>query len=86
MVEFMDRVVVIDTETTGLSPTEGGVMFVEILRIYNNYVMTDSKKLKNKGSSKKPLTPAQKLGLADKQYSIQDILSFSAFKEFKEGR
>lgn len=59
------------------------VMLVEILRVYNNYVMTDFKKLKNKGSNKKPLTPAQKLGLAAKPYSIQDILSFSALKEFK---
>lgn len=58
-------------------------MLVEILRAYNNYVMTDSKKLKNKGSSRKPLTPAQKLRLADRSHSIQDILSFSAFKEFK---
>ncbi|WP_172560610.1 hypothetical protein [Vibrio parahaemolyticus] len=59
------------------------VMLVEILRAYNNYVMTDAKKLKNKSSSKKPLASAQKLGLADKPYSIQDILSFSAFNEFK---
>ena len=60
------------------------VMLVEILRVYNNYIITDSKKLKNKGSKQEPLTPAQKLGLAKKRYSIQDILSFSAFKEFKE--
>jgi hypothetical protein len=62
------------------------VMLVEILLVYNNYVMTDSKELKNKGINTEPLTPAQKLGLADKQHSIQDILSFSAFREFKENR
>jgi len=57
------------------------VMLVEILRVYNNYVITDSKKLKNKGISTEPLTPAQKLGFADDICSIKDILSFSIAKK-----
>ncbi|WP_068544604.1 exonuclease domain-containing protein [Thalassotalea crassostreae] len=53
------------------------VMLLEILRVYNNYVLTDEKTLKNKKSVKTPLTPAEKLGIANKQYTISDILDFT---------
>lgn len=53
-------------------------MMIEILRVYNNYVLTDEKSLKNKkSSSTKPRTPAQKLGLVDNIFDIYDILEFS---------
>lgn len=51
-------------------------MLIEIFRVYNNYVLTDKKTLKNKKSQLKPTTPAQKIGLATKAYQIEDILSF----------
>ncbi|MGR5554628.1 exonuclease domain-containing protein [Vibrio alfacsensis] len=54
------------------------VMLVEILRVYNNYVITDSKKLKNKGIAKGALTPAQKIGIANRAYKINDILKFTS--------
>jgi transposase-like protein len=53
------------------------VMLLEILRVYNNYVLTDEKTLRNKKSTTKPRTPAEKLGMADKRYSIEDILNFT---------
>jgi DNA polymerase III epsilon subunit len=52
-------------------------MLVEVFRVYNNYVHTDAKKLKNKKSKAPPTTPAQKIGFASKGYSVDDILSFS---------
>ena len=52
-------------------------MLVEIFRVYNNYVHTDAKTLKNKKSRVPPTTPAQKIGFASKVYSVDDILSFS---------
>ncbi|MFT5277376.1 MAG: energy-converting hydrogenase A subunit M [Glaciecola sp.] len=53
------------------------VMLIEILRVYNNYVLTDEKSLKNKGLSFTPRTPAQKIGFADQKYRIEDILDFT---------
>lgn len=44
-------------------------------------IITDSKKLKNKGIQHKPRTPAQKLGIANKSYKISDILKFSSVRE-----
>ncbi|TRX57302.1 exonuclease domain-containing protein [Thalassomonas sp. M1454] len=53
-------------------------MLIEILRVYNNYVLTDEKTLKNaKVRGVKPTTPAQKLGLAKCHFSIEDILNFN---------
>jgi hypothetical protein len=52
-------------------------MLVEIFRVYQNYVHTDKKTLKNKKSKRQPSTPAQKIGLASKTYDVDDILSFS---------
>lgn len=53
-------------------------MMIEIMRVYNNYVLTDEKSIKNKKScSTKPKTPAQKLGLMDCAFDIYDILEFS---------
>jgi hypothetical protein len=46
-------------------------MMIEILRVYNNYILTDEKKIKNKKNcNKQPKTPAQKLGLVDKVFDI----------------
>ena len=53
------------------------VMLIEILRVYNNYVLTDEKSLKNKGLSSTPRTLAQKIGFADQKYRIEDILDFT---------
>jgi DNA polymerase III epsilon subunit len=52
-------------------------MLVDIFRVYHNYVHTDKKTLRNKKSNANPKTPAQKLGLARKVYSVDEILSFS---------
>lgn len=56
-------------------------MMIEIIRIYNNYVLTDAKSLKNKKyyttNPKNPKTPAQKIGLVNKAFDIYDILEFS---------
>lgn len=46
-------------------------MLLEIRRVYNNYVLTDSKKLRNKVVKTKHRTPAQKLGIAEKGYEEQ---------------
>ncbi|WP_372811909.1 hypothetical protein [Pseudoalteromonas nigrifaciens] len=53
-------------------------MMIEIMRVYNNYVLTDEKSIKNKKScSAKPKTPAQKIGLMDNTFDIYNILEFS---------
>jgi DNA polymerase III epsilon subunit len=52
-------------------------MLIEIFRVYNNFILTDAKTLKNKKSSRTPTTPAQKLKLANKAYNVEDILQFS---------
>jgi len=58
-------------------------MLVEIFRVYNNYVMTDKKKLtKNKnGKPSNAETPAQKLGLVDNPFSIYDIIEYTPARE-----
>ncbi|RLV58717.1 hypothetical protein D5018_15775 [Parashewanella curva] len=56
-------------------------MLIEIMRVYNNYILTDEKSIaKKKGCTDIPQTPAQKLGLVDTVYSIYDILDFSVGK------
>ncbi len=59
------------------------VMLLEILRVYLNYVVDDEKTLKNKKykQGERPLTPAQKIGFADKKYTIEEILDFTAANE-----
>lgn len=53
-------------------------MMIEIMRVYNNYVLTDEKSIKNKKScSDTPKTPAQKIGLVNNSFDIYDILEFS---------
>lgn len=52
-------------------------MLIEIFRIYNNFVLTDAKTLKNKKSIRIPTTPAQKIGLAGRAYDVDDILKFN---------
>lgn len=53
-------------------------MMIEIMRVYNNYVLTDEKSIKNKKAySGNPKTPAQKIGLVDKVFDIYDIIDFS---------
>jgi hypothetical protein len=59
------------------------VMIIEILRVYNNYVLTDEKSLKNKGVIQVATTPAQKLGIADKKYTIEEILDFTVASKIK---
>ncbi|MDW1964071.1 exonuclease domain-containing protein [Vibrio sp. Vb0587] len=53
------------------------VMLLEILRVYLNYTVNDKKILDNKKSKRAPMTPAQKIGFADKKYTIDDILDFT---------
>lgn len=53
-------------------------MLIEILRVYNNFILTDEKSIKSRKYSKRtPKTPAQKLGLVDDIFDIHDILEFS---------
>jgi hypothetical protein len=53
-------------------------MLIEIVRVFNNFILTDEKSIKNKkGLGKTPTTPAQKIGLANKPFDIHDILEFS---------
>lgn len=53
-------------------------MLIEMLRVYNNYVLTDEKTLRNKGVKfLTPMTPAQKLGIAEQRYTVKDIINFS---------
>jgi DNA polymerase III epsilon subunit len=57
-------------------------MLIEISRVFNNFVLTDAKAIKNKrGYKRKPTTPAQRLGLVDEQFDIYDILEFSVANE-----
>lgn len=55
---------------------------IEIMRVYNNFCRTNEKSLKIKKSAEKPSTPAQRIGIVDKVFTAQDILSFSYHKEF----
>jgi DNA polymerase III epsilon subunit len=57
---------------------------IEIMRVYNNFCRTNEKSLKIKKSAEKPSTPAQRMGIADKVFTAQDILSFSYHKEFSD--
>ncbi|WP_371376276.1 hypothetical protein [Thalassotalea aquiviva] len=57
-------------------------MLIEMSRIFNNFVLTDYKQIKNKrGCKRKPTTPAQRLGLVDGQFDIHDIIEFSVANE-----
>lgn len=62
------------------------MMLLEIFRVFMNYVHTDFNNLEKKGGKRKYIeraskTPAQKLGLVNKRYSVKDILEFSAARE-----
>ena len=53
-------------------------MLIEIFRVFNNFVLTDEKTIKNeKNCNRKPLTPAQTIGLVEHTVDIHDILEFS---------
>lgn len=53
-------------------------MLIEIVRVFNNFILTDEKSIKNKkGLDRIPTTPAQKIGFANKPFDIHDILEFS---------
>ncbi|MFT4804615.1 MAG: DNA polymerase III epsilon subunit [Psychroserpens sp.] len=53
-------------------------MLIEIVRIFNNFILTDEKTIKNLHKCKRtPKTPAQKIGLVDNGFDIHDILEFS---------
>lgn len=56
-------------------------MQLEILRVYNNYVLDDEKTLKNKSVNKKALIPAQKIGFVIRKYTVNDILDFTVAKQ-----
>ena len=57
-------------------------MLIEMSRIFNNFVLTDAKQIRNqKGCKRKPTTPAQRLGLIDEQFDIYDIIEFSVANE-----
>ncbi|MDW1605627.1 MULTISPECIES: exonuclease domain-containing protein [unclassified Vibrio] len=67
------------------------MMLLEIFRVFMNYVHTDFNNLEKKGGRKHELqleakTPAQKLGLVDKVFSVQDILEFSAAKHVSQSK
>jgi hypothetical protein len=58
-------------------------MLIEILRVYNNYVLTDKKALSRTSMiGKTPRTPTQKIGLVDNPFNVHDILEFSLAKIF----
>lgn len=62
------------------------VKLVEIFRVFMNYVHTDATKLEKSGMSQKAIrenetTPAKRLELVDKNFSMKDILEFSATQE-----
>lgn len=62
------------------------VKLVEIFRVFMNYVHTDATKLEKSGMSQKSIrekesTPAKRLGLVDKNFSMKDILEFSSANE-----
>ncbi len=53
-------------------------MLIEMVRIFNNFILTDEKSIKNKkGRKRTPKTPAQNIGLVDNIFDIHDILEFS---------
>jgi hypothetical protein len=57
------------------------IMLIEIFRVYNNYVLTDKKAITKSGMKwKTPLTPAQKIGLVDHAFKVEDLLSNSPAK------
>jgi hypothetical protein len=55
-------------------------MLIEIFRVYHNYVLTDEKNNIKHGYNRKALTPAQKVGLVDKSFSIYDLIEFTPAK------
>jgi DNA polymerase III epsilon subunit len=55
---------------------------IEIMRVHNNFCRTNEKSLKRKRVNDMPTTPAQRLSIASKVYSANDILSFSFNREF----
>ncbi|TOP56003.1 hypothetical protein, partial [Vibrio parahaemolyticus] len=62
------------------------VKLVEIFRVFMNYIHTDGIRLEKQGKSQdfileNETTPAKRLGLADKNFRMKDILEFSAAKE-----
>ena len=53
-------------------------MLIEIFRVFNNFILTDEKTIKNtKDCNRTPKTPAQKIGLSENIFDIHDILEFS---------
>lgn len=57
-------------------------MLIEIVRVFNNFILTDEKSIKNKkGLDRIPTTPAQKIGFANKPFDIHDILDFTITSE-----
>ncbi|HCG5954542.1 TPA: hypothetical protein NJ081_002997 [Vibrio parahaemolyticus] len=67
------------------------VKLVEIFRVFMNYVHTDATKLEKNGMSQKSIrenesTPAKRLELVDKNFTMKEILEFSAAKEIIDMR
>jgi hypothetical protein len=56
-------------------------MLIEIFRVHHNYVFTDEKNNIKHGYNRKALTPAQKLGLVDNDFSIYDLIEFTSARE-----
>jgi hypothetical protein len=51
---------------------------IEIQRVYNNYCMTNKRKLRESGDYRtQPTTPAMRVGISTSEYTLDDILSFS---------
>ena len=61
-------------------------MLIEIFRVYHNYVLTDEKNNIKHGYKRKALTPAQRLGLVDKAFSIYDLIEFTPAKILLENK
>ncbi|WP_434171686.1 exonuclease domain-containing protein [Vibrio natriegens] len=62
------------------------VKLIEIFRVFMNYIHTDGIRLEKQGKSQdfireNETTPAKRLGLVDKNFTMKDILEFSAAKE-----
>lgn len=58
---------------------------VEIKRVYFNYCMTDERTNRAKLKAYEvppPTTPTMRIGLVDKVFTAQDILSFSPMLQF----